>query len=213
MNGCERVSMHLLPSPPPPSLFPSAVYDIVMNLRLTQPPPLPKHVTTQMNNKRSCYQVEEEYHKRVHLLTLLHLPSVVAPPFSSLLVSSSLFSCLLVSSRLFSSLPPPPVLCCPVSFAWESTKGTLSILEEGRGEKESKGEARGWSDHTNGKGREGKGGEGRGREGKGGEGKGREGKGREHTMRWDGRSDFSEWLCTPVGRMSLPEKVWSPKIK
>ena len=51
------------------------------------------------------------------------------------------------------------------------------------------------------------------REENGREGKGREGKGREHTMRWDGRSDFSEWLCTPVGRMSLPEKVWSPKIK
>ena len=113
MNGCERVSMHLLPSPPPPSLFPSAVYDIVMNLRLTQPPPLPKHVTTQMNNKRSCYQVEEEeeYNERVHLLTLPSPPFLCCTSllfssrlFSSLLVSSRLFSSLLVSSRLFSSL-------------------------------------------------------------------------------------------------------------
>ena len=101
MNGCERVSSASPPLPLLP-LFPSAVYDIVMNLRLTQPPPLPKHVTTQMNNKRSCYQEEEEeeYNERVHLLTL---PS---PPF--LCCTSLLFS-----SRLFSS---PPVLCCPVSF-------------------------------------------------------------------------------------------------
>ena len=179
MNGCERVSMHLLPSPPPPSLFPSAVYDIVMNLRLTHPPPLPKHVTTQMNNKRTCYQ--EEYNERVHLLTL---PS---PPFlccTSLLFSSRLFSSLLVSSCALLSC----VVRVRIQRGHKWREG-----EQGRSKRMKRKE--------------------KGREGKGRERKRREGKGREHTMRWDRRSDFSEWLCTPVGRMSLSEKVWSPKIK
>ena len=178
MNGCERVSMHLLPSPPP-SLFPSAVYNIVMNLRLTQPPPLPKHVTTQMNNKRSCYQVEEEYNKRVHLLTLLHLPSAVAPPFSSLLVSSSLFSSLLVSSRLFSSLLVSSSSSCPllsgvvrVGIYQRYVKyiggGERREGEQGRSKRMKRSYQ--WK---------GKGGEGRGREGEG-----REGEGTYHEMGW-----------------------------
>ena len=143
-----------------------------MNFILTQPPPLPKHVTTQMNNKRSCYQVDE-YNKRVHLLTLLHLPSVVAPPFSSLLVSSSLFSCLLVSSRLFLLLLSFAVRCrsCE-NLPYVKYIGGRERREGEQGRSKRMKRAYQWK---------GKGGEGR-------EGKGREGEGTYHEMGW------AQWL-------------------